>query len=643
MEKKNFDINEMITDRMIEQLEQGVIPWRKPWTGAYDGAYNRETGRAYSLINQMLLKHPGEYATFNQWKAAGGTIKKGSKSEVVVFWKVYERETTNADGKKEIKRFPCLRYYRVFHISQVDGVEPKSREEFQLKTVSDADALISGYVHHEGIRFVEEISNRACYSPSSDKVIVPQKSQFDETVEWYSTAFHELTHSTGHESRLNRDTLTKAAAFGSEEYSKEELIAEMGAASLMHLHGIETPDTFENSAAYLQSWLDALKADSKMIVSAAGKAEKAVEYICENVDEIEAAAVDDTEEIPAVSEIGSAEQLSLFADDSVPETVPAEKPETEAAEPEKNPLYYSIDETLARAAHNAMSFSDYVASSATTEYRGYVDKAAALVAKQKQKVSPFYHEKLDNLLNRYARRLADWTNAHNRNVASCPSILIAGGSNFPVNKKRRQNNRENRLWQEYKEIESLLDNIRSIGTGPIDLNDPHARELLTERLQKLQSEHETGKHMNAYWKKHGNFSGFPGMTKQEAAAQTAKLLEIMERFPPYNRPYPAFHQASVRGKIERVKARLAELDKLEAAKAQPQQESAFSGGHIVRNAELNRLQIIFDGKPEAETRTALKSEGFRWSPKNKAWQRQLTKNAEHALNRLLEIIDYAPF
>ena len=119
------NVYEMVTTRIIEELEKGIIPWEKPWTGIRAGAYNRVSKKAYSMINQMLLKHTGEYATFKQWQDLGGHVKKGEKSEIVVFWKILEKEETDKEtGEKEVKKIPMLRYYNVFHISQVEGVKP---------------------------------------------------------------------------------------------------------------------------------------------------------------------------------------------------------------------------------------------------------------------------------------------------------------------------------------------------------------------------------------------------------------------------------------------------------------------------------------------------------------------------------------
>ena len=276
------NVYEMVTERIIAELEKGVIPWEKPWTGVRSGAYNRVSKRPYSLLNQMLLKHTGEYATYKQWQDLGGQVKKGEKSEIVVFWKIFEAEETNKDtGEKETKKIPLLRYYNVFHISQVEGVEPLKPEQLndEAEPIEEADKIISDYITREHIDFTECRSNEAYYSPSNDKVVVPMKEQYKVINEYYSTTFHELTHSTGHKNRLNRLQTGAVATFGGTEYSKEELVAEIGSASLMNLLGIETVKTFRNSAAYIQSWLQVLRNNNKFIVSASSKAEKAVNYI----------------------------------------------------------------------------------------------------------------------------------------------------------------------------------------------------------------------------------------------------------------------------------------------------------------------------------------------------------------------------
>ena len=305
-------------------------------------------------------------------------------------------------------------------------------------------------------------------------------------------------------------------------------------------------------------------------------------------------------------------------------------------------MYYEINEEMARRAKEAYSMSDYKPGSATAEYRAAVDEAAALVEKQKKAVSPFYHEKLDALLDRYAKRLAQWYNNHNRNIASCPSSFITGGSNYNKvfgRKHAKQLSREDTLWKEYDEIAEILNKIKGVGTGPVDLSDPHARELLTEQLTTEKNRLELGKALNKHFRKYGTYKGFPHISDERAAKLDAEYKAQHERFPPHDCPCPSCEMNSIRGKIKRLEKRMAELDKLEAARQAPAEDSStkFDGGEIVRNAELNRLQILFDEIPAVEIRDALKDEGFRWSPKNQAWQRQLTDNAERAARRALHI------
>lgn len=325
-----------------------------------------------------------------------------------------------------------------------------------------------------------------------------------------------------------------------------------------------------------------------------------------------------------------------------PEAIPAEQAEQTTPEnrPETVPPYGSIDEETARNAHYCIHMSDYKPGSATASYRNSVNKAAKLVEQQKARVSVFYHDKLDALLNSYASRLAQWTNDYNRNQSSYPSQFIAGAGNYNMKKHNRQMAREDSLWEEYRQIEAILDKIRSIGTGPVDLADPHAREMLTERLNSQRQMLEDAKTANAYYRKHKTLEGCPGLSEKNRAWLTRPGVFASGDGSPislYGSPFPAYELASIRGKIERTEQRLAELDRREQQAAEPQTGTAFDGGQIVRNIDLNRLQILFDAIPSADTRAALKQNGFRWSPKNQAWQRQLTDNAERAARQVLSL------
>ena len=264
-----------VSDRIMAQLENGIIPWQKPWI-ASGNAISHVTGHSYSLLNQMLLGRPGEYVTFAQCQKEGGKVKKGEKSSMVVFWKFIEQEDEETHEKKQV---PFLRYFNVFHIDQCEGLKAKHQKELPNTANADeaADAIIHNYCERSGVKLQHQEGDRAFYRPSTDSITLPLLAQFSETAEYYSTAFHELTHSTGHASRLNR--LEKTAFFGTEAYSKEELIAEIGAATLVNVAGLETSSSFRNSAAYVQNWLKVLNSDKRFIVSAAGKAEKAVALI----------------------------------------------------------------------------------------------------------------------------------------------------------------------------------------------------------------------------------------------------------------------------------------------------------------------------------------------------------------------------
>lgn len=301
------------------------------------------------------------------------------------------------------------------------------------------------------------------------------------------------------------------------------------------------------------------------------------------------------------------------------------------------PTYYPIDERTAQTAHTMVHMSDYVSGSCTASYRAAVDEAASLVESQKSKVSPYYHEKLDHLLDTYSRRLAQWHNDYNRNQAAYPSQFISGASGYNMRKHERQMSREETLWGEYEEIKSILSRIKATGTGPVDLAYPHAREIITDQIRRQTEELENGKALNAYYRKHKSFVGFPGLSNEAAEKLSADFAATRERCPWTDKPFPDYELTSIRGKIKRLQARLSELDRLQEAAAHPTGSIVFEGGEIVRNAEQNRLQILFNCIPDSNTRDALKSSGFRWSPSNRAWQRQLTANAERDAKRILGI------
>ena len=285
------DLYQEVTDRIISELESGIIPWEKPWTGVNSGAVSHVTGKPYSLLNQILLNKPGEYITFDQCRKQGGKVKKGAKSKFVVFWKVLfiERKdkfgnlVKDNEGNTVEDPVPVLRYFNVFHIDDCEGIKPKFDKPLpstHAEPLEAAEAALKGYVTRSNVRLINRKQDRAFYDLMSDQIVLPLMEQFTDSAEYYSTAFHEATHSTGHKSRLNRFSENLADnIFGSESYSKEELVAEIGAACILNTLGIETKSTFRNSAGYIQNWLRALRNDKRLIVSAASRAEKAVKMI----------------------------------------------------------------------------------------------------------------------------------------------------------------------------------------------------------------------------------------------------------------------------------------------------------------------------------------------------------------------------
>jgi antirestriction protein ArdC len=304
MEAKR-NVYEIVADKIIEMIEaEGVLPWHKPWTcssrlgndAIFGEARSWNNGRYYRGINQFVLGFCGQWATAKQIFDNGGHIKKGTKATPVVFWSFMVKDEKSGklrpfDENKDSDsdKIPFLRYINVFKIgrdttdiTEKEFKEKKDTTEEENKFNADAyaESIINEYVSRETINFSNAInSDRAFYAPFADKVVVPNKISFENESEYYSTTFHELTHSTGAKNRLNRDGIVKNDGFGNEKYSKEELVAEMGAAMLLHITNLDIPTTLTNNAAYIKGWLKQIKQEPKILVFAASQAEKAVKFI----------------------------------------------------------------------------------------------------------------------------------------------------------------------------------------------------------------------------------------------------------------------------------------------------------------------------------------------------------------------------
>ena len=314
-----------------------------------------------------------------------------------------------------------------------------------------------------------------------------------------------------------------------------------------------------------------------------------------------------------------------------PEAAAATEKTPEQAAPETSVHYYPINEAAARRAKEAISFSDYKPGSATAEYRHYVDEAAELAARQKKRVDPSFHEKIDSLLDTYARKLAANMNKGYEITARVPSIMIAGGSNFPVRKKEKQNAAADKNMQEFSEIQGLLDKIRSTGMGGISADDPAAVSKLESKLAKLEKAQETMKAVNAYYRKHKTLDGCPAISPEQAEKLKS---EMASQWHIEDKPYPTWALSNNNAEIRRVKERIASLTKQKEAGYVGWE---FDGGKVEANTADNRLQVFFDGKPDPDTRADLKGNGFKWAPSAGAWQRQLNDNAIYAADRIKAI------
>lgn len=289
--KKN--VYQMVTDRIIDLMSKGVIPWRQPWVGGSALAISYTTRKAYSILNQILLGKPGEWLTWNQIQALGGHVRKGAKSGFCVFYKPIEGDLATSErdedngtvsDQRDARRRFVLKWYHVFHLDDTEGIPSKLttvRPSSVLSPIESAEKAIRSYLDREAtLKFINDReSASAYYSPALDEVVVPMLQQYAIPEEYYSTAFHEFTHSTMKETRCDRRSESGITRFGDSDYSREELVAEIGSAMLCNCLGIESDKAFRNSAAYVQSWLKALKNDSRMIVWASAKAEQAARYI----------------------------------------------------------------------------------------------------------------------------------------------------------------------------------------------------------------------------------------------------------------------------------------------------------------------------------------------------------------------------
>ena len=277
------DVYSIVNDRIIQALEKGTVPWRMPWKQTGGLPQNLISKKPYRGINTFLLHSQGYanafWLSFNQAKEMGGSVRKGEKGTPITFWTQWTPKAQKALPKDEQKPCLLLRYYTVFNALQCDGIEdrlPAAPETLDFQPIEACETIAAGMPLRPEI---EDDMQRACYFPCRDIVQMPSRGSFESEESFYGVLFHELSHATGHQSRLGRFGPEEAiAAFGSQSYAKEELVAEFASAFLCGTARIDSP-LLENSAAYIQGWLRKIKEDKKALVSAASQAQKAADYI----------------------------------------------------------------------------------------------------------------------------------------------------------------------------------------------------------------------------------------------------------------------------------------------------------------------------------------------------------------------------
>ena len=648
--EKPADKMKEITDR----LEQGIL-------GIYESDryadYLRTMSKFhnYSFNNTILIAMQGGSLVkgYKQWeKEFDRHVKPGEKAIKIIAPAPFtvkkqvekidpdtQKPVFDKDGKpvteeKEIK-IPAFRVVSVFDVSQTEGKElPTLTYELagnveQYKDFFAALEKTSPFAM-EFEALSGSIKGRCNYE---EKRIIINEGM--EELQNIKTAIHEIAHATLHD--IDKDAPERP------DRRTREVQAESVAYAVCQHYGLDTSDY---SFGYIAGWssgkeLAELKGSLETIRSTA---ESLIDTIDGHFTEIQQAQDKEqtTEQAQPAQETAKQPEAEAAAPELPKETDPVQEkaaqtePEADTGASSEAPQppqpeqaapaapYYTINEAAARRAKDANSFSDYKQGSATAEYRHYVDEAVQLAERQKRRVDPMYHAKIDSLLDTYARKLAANMNKGYEIDARVPSILIAGGSNFPTRKKEKQNAARDSNYREWQDIQGLLDKIRSTGMGGISADDPQAVQKLEKKLESLEKSQETMKAVNAYYRKHKTLDGCPHLLPEQLEKLKADMASSWHLG---DKPFATWALSNNSAEIRRMKDRIKSLSQ--------QKEIGFvgwefDGGKVEANTEANRLQIFFEDKPDEATREALKNNGFRWSPKVGAWQRQLTSNAYYA-------------
>ena len=648
--EKPADKMKEITDR----LEQGIL-------GLYESDryadYLRTMSKFhdYSLNNTILIAMQGGNLVkgYKQWeKEFDRHVKPGEKAIKIIApapftvkkqvekidpdtqKPVFDKNGKAVTEEKEIQ-IPAFRVVSVFDVSQTEG---KELPDLGIKELTGDVEQYQDFFAALERTSPFDISFEALGGSVKGRCNYEEKRIFinegmDE-LQNIKTAIHEIAHATLHD--IDKDAPERP------DRRTREIQAESVAYAVCQHYGLDTSDY---SFGYIAGWssgkeLAELKGSLETIRSTAAKLIDTIdghfveiqqaqdkEQTTEQAQpEAEAAAPELPEETAPVQEkeAQTEPEADTVANSEAPQT-------TQPGQAAPAAPYYTINEAAAKRAKDANSFSDYKQGSATAEYRHYVDEAVQLAERQKQRVDPMYHEKIDSLLDTYARKLAANMNKGYEIDARVPSILIAGGSNFPTRKKEKQNAARDSNYREWQDIQGLLDKIRSTGMGGISADDPQAVQKLEKKLESLEKSQETMKAVNAYYRKHKTLDGCPHLSPEQLEKLKADMASSWHLG---DKPFATWALSNNSAEIRRVKDRIKSLSQ--------QKEIGFvgwefDGGKVEANTEANRLQIFFEDKPDEATREALKSNGFRWSPKAGAWQRQLASNAYYAADYIKAI------
>ncbi|WP_379708694.1 YodL domain-containing protein [Mediterraneibacter gnavus] len=537
---------------------------------------------------------------------------------------VFDKDGKPVTEEKEIK-IPAFRVVSVFDISQTEGKElPALTYELTGNVEQYKDFFAALEKTSPFAMGFEALSGGVKGRCNYEEKRIIINEGMDE-LQNIKTAIHEIAHATLHDTAL--------AMPERPDRRTREVQAESVAYAVCQHYGLDTSDY---SFGYIAGW-----SSGKELAELKGSLETIRSTAANLIDTIDGhfAAIQKaqdkeqtTEQAQPAQEATKQPEAEAATPELPEETAPVQEKETQPEQAAPAAPYYPINEAAAKRAKDRNSFSDYKQGSATAEYRHYVDEAVQIAERQKQRVDPMYHEKIDSLLDTYARKLAANMNKGYEIDARVPSILIAGGSNFPTRKKEKQNAARDSNYREWQDIQGLLDKIRSTGMGGISADDPQAVQKLEKKLESLEKSQETMKAVNAYYRKHKTLDGCPHLPPEELEKLKADMASSWHL---EDKPFATWALSNNSAEIRRVKDRIKSLSQ--------QKEIGFvgwkfDGGKVEANTEANRLQIFFEDKPDEATREALKSNGFRWSPKAGAWQRQLTSNAYYAADYVKAIV-----